>query len=365
MNPFAKHIANALSISEHQVEATLKLLDEGCTIPFIARYRKERTGNLDEVQITRISELNAQLKELEKRKATILKTIAEQEKLTPELERRIRNCWNATELEDIYLPFKPRRRTRAQVAREQGLEPLATILLLQREANPAQAAKRFVKGDVADVEAALAGAKDIIAEGVSENEQARNTVRAAYRREAVISAKVVKKMAETDEAQKFADYFDFSEPLRRCSSHRLLAMRRGQEAGVLRVGIAIADEEPVEDRLRRQFVRGHGACQSLVGEAVEDAFRRLIDPSIENEFTALSKEKADEEAIHVFAENLRQLLLSAPLGQKRVMAIDPGFANGCKIACLDAQGNCSTTRSSTLTRPSATVPRPLWRPHAW
>lgn len=202
MNPFAKHIANALSISEHQVEATLKLLDEGCTIPFIARYRKERTGNLDEVQITRISELNAQLKELEKRKATILKTIAEQEKLTPELERRIRNCWNATELEDIYLPFKPRRRTRAQVAREQGLEPLATILLLQREANPAQAAKRFVKGDVADVEAALAGAKDIIAEGVSENEQARNTVRAAYRREAVISAKVVKKMAETDEAQK-------------------------------------------------------------------------------------------------------------------------------------------------------------------
>lgn len=339
MNPFAKHIANALSISEHQVEATLKLLDEGCTIPFIARYRKERTGNLDEVQITRISELNAQLKELEKRKATILKTIAEQEKLTPELERRIRNCWNATELEDIYLPFKPRRRTRAQVAREQGLEPLATILLLQREANPAQAAKRFVKGDVADVEAALAGAKDIIAEGVSENEQARNTVRAAYRREAVISAKVVKKMAETDEAQKFADYFDFSEPLRRCSSHRLLAMRRGQEAGVLRVGIAIADEEPVEDRLRRQFVRGHGACQSLVGEAVEDAFRRLIDPSIENEFTALSKEKADEEAIHVFAENLRQLLLSAPLGQKRVMAIDPGFANGCKIACLDAQGN--------------------------
>ena len=339
MNPFAKHIANALSISEHQVEATLKLLDEGCTIPFIARYRKERTGNLDEVQITRISELNAQLKELEKRKATILKTIAEQEKLTPELERRIRNCWNATELEDIYLPFKPRRRTRAQVAREQGLEPLATILLLQREANPAQAAKRFVKGDVADVEAALAGAKDIIAEGVSENEQARNTVRAAYRREAVISAKVVKKMAETDEAQKFADYFDFSEPLRRCSSHRLLAMRRGQEAGVLRVGIAIADEDPVEDRLRRQFVRGRGACQSLVGEAVEDAFRRLIDPSIENEFTALSKEKADEEAIHVFAENLRQLLLSAPLGQKRVMAIDPGFANGCKIACLDAQGN--------------------------
>lgn len=339
MNPYTKHIANTLSISEHQVEATLKLLDEGCTIPFIARYRKERTGNLDEVQITRISELNTQLKELDKRKATILKTIEEQRKLTPELERRIRNCWSNTELEDIYLPFKPRRRTRAQVARELGLEPLATLILLQRESDPAAAAKRFVKEGVADVEAALNGAKDIIAEGVSENEQARNTVRATFRREAFVSAKVVKKMADTDEAQKFSDYFDFSEPLRRCSSHRLLAMRRGQEAGILRVSIGIDDEE-TELKLHRQFVRGgNGACQQLVGEAVEDAYKRLIQPSIENEFAALSKEKADEEAIHVFAENLRQLLLSAPLGQKRVMAMDPGFANGCKIACLDAQGN--------------------------
>lgn len=339
MNPYTKHIASALSVSEHQVEATLKLLDEGCTIPFIARYRKERTGGLDEVQIMRISEMNAQMKEMDKRKATIIKTITEQEKLTPELEKRIRACWNATELEDIYLPFKPRRRTRAQVAREQGLEPLATLILLQREGNPAEVAKRYVKGDVADVAAALNGAKDIIAENVSENEQARNTVRSAYRKEAVVTSKVIKKMADTDEAQKFSDYFDFSEPLRRCSSHRLLAMRRGQEAGVLRVGIGLEDEENVEERLLRQFVRGRGACQNLVAEAVGDAYKRLIDPSIENEFATLSKEKADEEAIRVFAENLRQLLLSAPLGQKRVMAIDPGFANGCKIACLDAQGN--------------------------
>ena len=339
MNPFAKHIANALSISEHQVEATLKLLDEGCTIPFIARYRKERTGNLDEVQITRISELNAQLKELEKRKATILKTIAEQEKLTPELERRIRNCWNATELEDIYLPFKPRRRTRAQVAREQGLEPLATILLLQREANPAQAAKRFVKGDVADVEAALAGAKDIIAEGVSENEQARNTVRAAYRREAVISAKVVKKMAETDEAQKFADYFDFSEPLRRCSSHRLLAMRRGEAEGFLRLSIAPADDEETLSRLSRHYVKPGTPAAPQMQLAMADAYKRLLRPSIENEFATSSKQKADDEAILVFAENLKQLLLAAPLGQRRIMGIDPGFRTGCKVVCLDAQGN--------------------------
>ena len=339
MNPYTRHIANALSISEHQVEATLKLLDEGCTIPFIARYRKERTGNLDEVQITRISELNDQLKELDKRKATIIKTIAEQQKLTPELEKRIHACWNAAELEDIYLPFKPRRRTRAQVAREQGLEPLATLILLQREANPKEVAQRYVKGEVGDVEAALSGAKDIIAENVSENEQARNTVRSAYRREAIITSKVIKRLADTDEAQKYSDYFDFSEPLRRCSSHRLLAMRRGQEAGVLRVRIGLDDEEYVAEKLRRQFVRGHGACQNLVAEAVEDAYKRLIAPSIENEFAAISKEKADEEAIRVFAENLRQLLLSAPLGQKRVMAVDPGFANGCKIACLDAQGN--------------------------
>lgn len=333
-----KSIAQTLDIGEKQVEATLLLLGEGCTIPFIARYRKERTGKLDEVQIGRIAEANERLKELDKRKATIIKSISEQGKLTFDLEKRILSCCETAALEDLYLPFKPRRRTRAQIAREMGLEPLATLIMLQREDSPESVAKRFVKGDIADTQSAISGAKDIIAETVSEDTQARNTVRAAFRREAVITSKVVKKMAETDEAQKFADYFDFSEPLRRCSSHRLLAMRRGQEAGILRVGIGIDGEETTE-KLRRQFVRGRGACQNIVGEAVDDAYKRLISPSIENEFAALSKEKADEEAISVFAENLRQLLLSAPLGQKRVMAVDPGFANGCKIACLDAQGN--------------------------
>lgn len=338
MNPYTPHIAHTLSLPEKSVDATLALLDEGCTIPFIARYRKERTGNLDEVQITHISELNDRLKELDRRKETILKTIREQERLTPELEKRIADCWDATELEDIYLPFKPKRRTRAQIAREQGLEPLATILLIQREQDPERAAMRFVKDDVKDAEAALQGARDIIAEQVSEDQQARNTVRAAYRREAFISSKVIRKKEDTDEAQKFADYFDFSEPLRRCSSHRMLAMRRGETAGILRVGISI-DGEDCTERLCRQFVRGRGACQTLVAEAVADSFKRLIDPSIENEFAALSKERADDEAIRVFVENLRQLLLSAPLGQKRVLALDPGFANGCKMACLDEQGN--------------------------
>lgn len=338
MNPYTPHIARTLSLPEKSVDATLALLDEGCTIPFIARYRKERTGNLDEVQITHISELNDRLKELDHRKETILKTIREQERLTPELEKRIADCWDATELEDIYLPFKPKRRTRAQIAREQGLEPLATILLMQREQDPERAAMRFVKDDVKDAEAALQGARDIIAEQVSEDQQARNTVRAAYRRGAVITSKVIKKMEDTDEAQKFSDYFDFSEPLKRCSSHRMLAMRRGEAAGILRVGISIDGDECTE-RLCRQFVRGRGACQTLVAEAVADSFKRLIDPSIENEFAALSKERADDEAIRVFVENLRQLLLSAPLGQKRVLALDPGFANGCKMACLDEQGN--------------------------
>ena len=334
----ASFISRSLSLPLQSVSAVLTLLDEGCTIPFISRYRKERTGNLDEVQITNISELNDRLKELGRRKETILKTIREQEKLTSELEARIRACMDSTELEDIYLPYKPKRRTRAQIARGQGLEPLAALLLLQREQHPGECAGRFVKGDIKDAGTALAGASDIIAEIVSENQQARNTVRAAYRREAVITSKVVKKMQDTDEAQKFSDYFDFSEPLRRCNSHRLLAMRRGEAQGILRVSITIDGEECIR-KLTRQFVRGHGACQTLVSQAVEDSFRRLINPSIENEFAALSKERADEEAIKVFAENLRQLLLSPPLGQKRVLALDPGFANGCKIACLDGQGN--------------------------
>jgi Transcriptional accessory protein len=338
MNAYTKHIAQTLNLSEKNVDATLTLLNDGCTIPFIARYRKERTGNLDEVQITRIAEMNDRLMETDKRKETILKTISEQGKLTEELENKIVNCWDNSVLEDLYLPFKPKRRTKAQIAREQGLEPLATLLLMQREQNPMAASRRFVKGDVQNEAAALQGAKDIIAEMVSEDQQARNTVRNAYKREAMISSRVIKKVEDTDEAQKFSDYFDFFEPLRRCNSHRLLAMRRGEAAGILRVSISIDGEECI-DRLNRQFVHGRGACQTLVAEAVEDSFKRLINPSIENEFAGLSKERADEEAIKVFTENLRQLLLSAPLGQKRVLALDPGFANGCKIACLDAQGN--------------------------
>ena len=338
MNAYTKHIAQTLNLSEKNVDATLTLLNDGCTIPFIARYRKERTRNLDEVQITRIAEMNDRLMETDKRKETILKTISEQGKLTEELENKIVNCWDNSVLEDLYLPFKPKRRTKAQIAREQGLEPLATLLLMQREQNPMAASKRFVKDDVQDEAAALQGAKDIIAEMVSEDQQARNTVRNAYKRKAMISSRVIKKVEDTDEAQKFSDYFDFFEPLRRCNSHRLLAMRRGEAAGILRVSISIDGEECI-DRLNRQFVHGRGACQILVAEAVEDSFKRLINPSIENEFAGLSKERADEEAIKVFTENLRQLLLSAPLGQKRVLALDPGFANGCKIACLDAQGN--------------------------
>ena len=344
----ASFISHSLSLPLQSVSAVLTLLNEGCTIPFISRYRKERTGGLDEVQITDISELYDRLKELGKRKETILKTIREQEKLTSELEARIRACMDSTELEDIYLPYKPKRRTRAQIAREQGLEPLA--LAIMEEASPNPSERRgvpippHISKELANLSPPLSGrsggalALDIIAEIVSENQQARNTVRTAYQRGAVITSKVIKKMKDTDEAQKFADYFDFSEPLRRCNSHRLLAMRRGEDQGILRVSITIDGEECIS-RLTRQFVRGHGVCQTLVSQAVEDSFKRLINPSIENEFATLSKERADEEAIKVFTENLRQLLLSPPLGQKRVLALDPGFANGCKIACLDEQGN--------------------------
>ncbi len=338
MNAISKIIAKQLQLPEEGVSNTMAMLDLGCTIPFIARYRKERTGNLNEVQIGQIADAYDKLKELEKRKETILKTIGEQGKLTEELEKRIKDCWESTVLEDIYLPYKPKRRTRAQVARELGLEPLATILMLQREPHPETVARRFVKEGVADVDAALKGAQDIIAEMVSEDERSRNSLRLSFRREAIISSKVVKAKADTDEAAKYSDYFDFSEPLRRCSSHRLLAMRRGESEGILRVSISADDDECVE-RLIRQHVRGRGPCSQLVEEAVEDAYKRLLRPSIETEFAALSKEKADEEAIMVFTENLRQLLLAAPLGQKRVMGIDPGFRTGCKVVCLDAQGN--------------------------
>ena len=335
---FTRLIAGELHLSEHAVENTLKLLDEGCTIPFISRYRKERTGGLNEVQITAISDRKERLQEIAKRKETIVKTISEQQKMTPELQKRIDDCWEMTTLEDIYLPYKPKRRTRAQVAREQGLEPLATLLMMQREANPEQVAKRFVKGDIATATDAIKGAQDIIAEQVSEDERSRNQVRSAFRREAFIESKVVKAKKDTDEAQKYSDYFEWEEPLKRCSSHRMLAMLRGQSEGILRISLTIDDEEAIQ-RLQHNFVRGNGSCQRLVGEAVEDGYKRLLLPSIETEFTNMSKEKADEEAIRVFAENLRQLLLSAPLGQKRVMGVDPGFRTGCKVVCLDAQGN--------------------------
>lgn len=338
MNKFAKRISEALNLAERGVDNTLQLLDEGCTIPFISRYRKERTGGLDEVQITSISELNDKLKEIEKRKETIIKTITEQGKLTPELAKRIDTCYDTAELEDIYLPYKPKRRTRAQAARERGLEPLATIIMLQNEHNPVEIAKRYVKGDVESVAEAINGAQDIIAENVSEDERSRKLLRSAFRREAVITSKVVKSKADTDEAAKYSDYFDFSEPLRRCSSHRLLAMRRGEAEGVLRVSITPATDE-CEKRIERLFVKGYNASSKLVGEAVADAYKRLLKPSIETEFATISKEKADEEAIRVFSENLRQLLLAPPLGQKRVMGIDPGFRTGCKVVCLDAQGN--------------------------
>jgi uncharacterized protein len=338
---FTQLIANELHMPEHAVENTLKLLDEGCTIPFISRYRKERTGGLDEVQITAISDRCERLKEIQKRKETIVKTITEQGKLTPELEKRIRDCWELTTLEDIYLPYKPKRRTRAQVAREQGLEPLAQLLLMQREQHPEQAALRFVR-DGLTVSECLKGAQDIIAEQVSEDERSRNQVRSAFRREAFITSKVVKAKKDSDEAQKYSDYFEWEEPLKRCSSHRLLAMRRGQEEGILRLSLTIDDDEAVR-RLKRSLPpapsQGGGACRRLLEEAVEDGYKRLLLPSIETEFMSQSKERADDEAIRVFAENLRQLLLSAPLGQKRVMGIDPGFRTGCKVVCLDAQGN--------------------------
>jgi uncharacterized protein len=337
-NLFTARIARILSLPERGVDNTLQLLDEGCTIPFISRYRKERTGALDEVQIAQISELNDKLKEIVKRKETVVKTITEADKMTPELRKRIDDCWDATELEDIYLPYKPKRRTKAQIAREQGLEPLSVIIMMQREQNIESAARRFVKDEIADVPSAIKGAQDIIAETISEDQRARQDIRSAFSREAVITSKVVKTKADSEEAQKYSDYFDFSEPLKRCSSHRLLAMRRGENEGILRVGIS-ADDDHCIDRLKRQFVHGFGKCCTLVGEAVEDSYKRLLRPAIETEFAALSKEKADEEAITVFSENLRQLLLSAPLGQKRVMGIDPGFRTGCKVVCLDAQGN--------------------------
>ena len=336
MEIFNKMIATALNIAVRQVENTLSLLNGGATIPFISRYRKEATGGLDEVQIGEIKERYDKLTEIAKRKETIRKTIEEQGKLTADLKKRIEACWDATELEDIYLPYKPKRKTRAEAARQKGLEPLATILMMQRENNLMARVRTFIKGDVKDEEDALKGARDIIAEQVSEDERSRNQLRNQFSRQAIISSKVVK--GKEEEAAKYKDYFDFSEPLKRCTSHRLLAIRRGEAEGLLKVSISPDDEECTE-RLERNYVRGNNECSQQVKEAVRDAYKRLLKPSIETEFAALSKEKADEEAIRVFAGNLRQLLLAPPLGQKRVMGIDPGYRTGCKVVCLDAQGN--------------------------
>ena len=336
MEIFNKMIATALHIAVRQVENTLSLLNGGATIPFISRYRKEATVGLDEVQIGEIKERYDKLTEIAKRKETILKTIEEQGKLTADLKNRIETCWDATELEDIYLPYKPKRKTRAEAARQKGLEPLATILMMQRENNLMARVRTFIKGDVKDEDDALKGARDIIAEQVSEDERSRNQLRNQFSRQAIISSKVVK--GKEEEAAKYKDYFDFSEPLKRCTSHRLLAIRRGEAEGLLKVSISPDDEECTE-RLERNYVRGNNECSQQVKEAVRDAYKRLLKPSIETEFAALSKEKADEEAIRVFAGNLRQLLLAPPLGQKRVMGIDPGYRTGCKVVCLDAQGN--------------------------
>lgn len=338
MEQFSQMIATALKLPVHRVENTLKLLQGGATIPFISRYRKEATGGLDEVQIGDIHTRYEKLCELAKRKETVLSTIEEQGKLTDTLRERISNCWDATELEDIYLPFKPKRKTRAEAARQKGLEPLAMLLLMQREDNLSARVRQFIKGDVKDEEDALKGARDIIAEQVNEDERARNLIRNQFSRQAMIISKVVKGKEKEEAALKYRDYFDFCEPLKKCTSHRLLAIRRGETEGILKVSITPDDESACTERLERQYVHGNGECSAQVAEAVNDAYKRLLKPAIETEFSALSKEKADEEAIRVFAENLRQLLLAPPLGQKRTMGIDPGYRTGCKVVCLDAQG---------------------------
>ena len=335
-NVFHTLIARFLQIPEGQVERTIGLLNEGATIPFISRYRKEVTGGLDEVQIGAIKDQLDKLTELSKRKETILATIEEQGKLTPELRKRIEESWDSTEIEDLYLPYKPKRVTKAEIARRKGLEPLAKIVMMQNENNLSARIKSFIKGEVKNAEEALQGARDIIAEWINENESARNTVRNSFAHTAMITSKVIK--GKEEEGAKYRDYFDFSEPLNRASSHRLLALRRGEAEGILRVSIS-PDAESCLDRLNRRFVKGRGEVSEQVATAVDDSFKRLLKPSIETEFSNQSKVKADEEAIRVFAENLRQLLLAPPLGQKRVLGVDPGYRTGCKLVCLDAQGN--------------------------
>lgn len=336
MEDFYRLIAETLHLSEKEVNSALALLNGGATIPFISRYRKEATGGMDEVTLENIKDLNDRLLETARRKEYIIKTITEQDKMTEDIRHRIDETWDANMLEDIYLPFKPKRRTRAEVARQRGLEPLADVIWKQRENNIAAWARRYLTDEVKTVEEALQGACDIIAERVNEDERARDLVRRQFDRQAVITAKVVK--GKEQEADNYADYFDFKDSLHRCSSHRLLAVRRGEDAGFLKVDIS-PDNEDTTERLIRLFVYGHSECTQWMEEAVRSSYKRLLKPSIETEFAAQSKRRADEEAIRVFVENLKQLLLAAPLGQKRTMGVDPGFRTGCKVVCLDNQGN--------------------------
>jgi uncharacterized protein len=335
---YLKQIAYKLNLRQQQVESIEKMHGEGATIPFMSRYRKEATGNLDEVVIANVVEEISYFAELKKRKETILKTIEELGKLTPELKVRITDCFSATELEDIYLPYKPKRKTRAVQAIEKRLEPLAKSIFEQGSENPEVTAAAFITEDVKDVKEALQGARDIIAEWINENEQARSVIRKLFSDKGVVSSKAVTDKKEGEEAQRYRDYFEYSEPLLQCPSHRLLAIRRGEKDGFLMMDISIEKQEAVE-ALQNIFITASNAAAQEVKKAVEDAYARLLKSSIENEFRILSKNKADEEAIHVFTENLRQLLLASPLGSKRVLALDPGYRTGCKVVCLDAQGN--------------------------
>lgn len=335
MQLYSKLIAAEINVSEKQVANTMSLLDEGATIPFISRYRKEMTGSLDEVVIGTIKERYEKLQEIQKRRETILNTIEEQGQLTDELKAKIKGTWDANELEDIYLPYKPKRKTRAVKAKERGLEPLADILMNQRDNDLESKALAFINDEVPDVEAALQGARDIIAEYINEHQTAREIVRSVFERGAVIKSRLVK--GKEEEAAKYRDYFEFEEPVKRCPSHRLLAMRRGEKEGFLKISVT-PESEPAIERLNRFFVKGRTTASQQVSMAAEDAYKRLLEPSIENEMAAATREKAETEAIRVFAANLRQLLLSPPLGQKRVLAIDPGFRTGCKVVCMDAQG---------------------------
>lgn len=336
MEKILAFVAGDTGISLKQTSATIKLLDEGATIPFISRYRKESTGGLDETQIQAIATAYEKAQELEKRKKHITETIAAQDKLTPELEKKIAECFDAQTLEDIYLPFKPKRRTKAEIAREKGLEPLARIIMAQNSDDVKRSAMRFVNDNVADTDEAIEGAADIIAEWITENQGVRNTVRNMFSREATVTCKVAK--GKEEEAANYQNYFDFSAPLKRCGSHRILAMRRGEREGLLRVDISIP-EEKILDRLAERLVKNDTESAQVVEKALTDSYKRLIKPSIENEFASLSKAEADDQAISLFAQNARQLLFAPPLGRKRILAIDPGYRTGCKVVCLDEQGN--------------------------